>query len=74
MHFVHFEMEICLKTGKILFTFPKEGGFAMVWIISPCHQLRHTLARSLTRSLADWRRHRRSRSDFIDAVHVLVIQ
>lgn len=25
MHFVHFEMEICLKTRKIVFTFPKEG-------------------------------------------------
>ena len=24
MRFVHFEMEICLKTRKILFTFPKE--------------------------------------------------
>lgn len=52
MHFVHFEMEICLKTGKILFTFQKEGGFEMVQIISPCHQLRHTLARSPTRWLA----------------------
>lgn len=33
MHFVHFEMEICIKTGKILFTFPQRG-FEMVLSIS----------------------------------------
>lgn len=42
----------------------------MVQIISPCHRLSHALARTL----ADWRRHRRSQSDFVDAVHVLVLQ
>lgn len=34
MHFVHFEMEICLKTRKILFTFPKERGSKMIPFIS----------------------------------------
>lgn len=38
MHFVHFEMEICIKTGKVLFTFPQRG-FEMVLNISTVSSL-----------------------------------
>lgn len=60
MHFVYFEMEICIKTGKILFTFPQEKGFEMVLIISTVspvpkhtHALnhRHSVIHSLTHLL-----------------------
>lgn len=50
MHFVHFEMEICLKTGKILFTFPKERGFEMDQIIFTVSSM---TTRSLARLLSD---------------------